>query len=171
MLPQWLLDFDAPHESQGAVWLLFILAYIHNRVKTSPSLSTPLLPFIAIDPTGNYCRGRRFDHGKWEVSREASVPFPCAPDVDHFEHYNAGGVSSDGPLEGGYQDGFEEVLRLFLSELVWLSHSSSCSNPPFSSPCTHTCIPNPSELLLGSNAVVSPFRSSHSRSSAPIASC
>ena len=100
------------------------------------------------------------------MSRETSVPVPCAADVDYFEHYYAGGISSDGAFEGGYQD----VLRLSLSRSVWPSHSQSCSNPPFLSPRTQTCIPDPSELLLDLNAVVWPFPRPSSKSSAPIVS-
>ena len=92
-----------------------------SRQTPAPSLSTPLLPFIPIDPTGNYRQGRQFDRCEWEVPRETSVPVPCTADVDYFEHHYAGGISSDGAFEGGYQDGFEEVLRLFPSESVWLS--------------------------------------------------
>ena len=119
MLPRWLLDFDAPHH-RGAVWSLFILAHIHNRVKTPPPLSALLLPFISIDPIGNYRRERRFGHCEYEISIEVSlgVPVPCAPDVDYFEDFYAGGVSSVGAFDGGYQDGFEKVLRLSLSESV-----------------------------------------------------
>ena len=119
VLPHWLLDFDTPHH-RGPVWSLFILAHLHTRAKTPPPLSALLLPFISIDLMRNYRRGRRFGHCECEMSRETSlgVPVPCAPDVDYFEDFYAGGVSSDGAFEVGYQDGFEEVLRLSLSESV-----------------------------------------------------
>lgn len=60
--------------------------------------------------------------------REISVSVIGAPDVDYVEHHYAGGLSFDGTVEGGCQDGFEEVLRLSRSlvfgPLEWF-------------PCTH----------------------------------
>ena len=121
VLPQWLFDFDAPHHRELYGPSLYsststIASRHHHHHYQHPSF-----PSSPSTPVENYRRGRRFDRCEWEVSREASVPVPCAPDVDYFEHHSAGGVSSYGAFEGGYQDGFEEVLRLFPSESVWLS--------------------------------------------------
>ena len=100
VLPQWLLDSDAPHQrgiyGPSLCWPTSTIAsrrhHHHYQHASFPSSPTTPLETIVEENDSITANGK---------CQEISVPAPCAPDVDYFEHYYSGGVSFNGAFEGG----------------------------------------------------------------------
>ena len=101
VIPQWLLESDAPHHrgiyGPSLCWPTSTIAsrrpHHHYQHASFPSSPTTPLETIVEENDSTTANGK---------CQEISVPAPCAPDVDYFEHYYSGGVSSNGAFEGGY---------------------------------------------------------------------